>query len=136
MELNVSGFSIPITMLYAGIVTILVVLLQINVIRQRVSGSVSLGDGGNKALERATRAHGNAIENVPLTLIMMAIIEGAGAPDMAVQVFGISLVAARLLHAIGIQREPDENILRLVGAALNMLVLLSTAAYALYFVFK
>ena len=52
MELNVSGLSIPITMLYAGIVTILVVLLQINVIRQRVSGSVSLGDGGNKALVR------------------------------------------------------------------------------------
>ncbi len=133
MELNVSGFSIPITMLYAGIVTVLVILLQINVIRQRVSGKVSLGDGGNKALERASRAHGNAIENVPLTLILMGIIESAGAPGMAVQVFGICLVAARVLHAIGIQREPDENILRLIGAALNMLVLLGTAAYALYF---
>lgn len=133
MDLNVSGFSIPITMLYAGILTVLVVLLQANVIRLRLSGSVSLGDGGNKALERAGRAHGNAIENVPLTLIMMGIIEMAGAPGEAVQIFGIALVVSRLLHAIGIQREPDSNILRVLGAALNMLILLSTASYALYF---
>lgn len=135
MELDLSAFSIPITMLFAGIMTIFVVLLQINVIRQRVSGEVSLGDGGNKSLERATRAHGNAIENVPLTLIMMGIIEMAGAPEMAVEVFGIALVVSRLLHAIGIQREPDTNILRLLGAALNMIILVSTAIYALSFSF-
>lgn len=135
MDLSISGFSMPITMLYAGIVTFIVVILQINVIRQRASGSISLGDGGNKTLERAGRAHGNAIENVPLTLIMMGIIEMAGAPEMAVEVFGAGLVAARILHAIGIQREPDSNIIRLVGAALNMLILLGTASYALYFAF-
>ena len=133
MDLSISGFSMPITMLYAGIMAIFVVLLQANVIRLRLSSSVSLGDGGNKALERAGRAHGNAIENVPLTLIMMGIIEMAGAPGEAVQVFGIALVAGRLLHAIGIQREPDANILRVLGAALNMLILVSTAIYALTF---
>lgn len=120
-------------MLYAGILAILLVLLQINVIRNRGAASVSLGTGDSKTLERATRAHGNAIENVPLTLILMALIEVAGAPDVALHTFGIATIVARIIYAFGVTRDPDTNAMRVAGVLINMIVILGCAVYGIYY---
>ena len=70
--------SLTITALYTGLFILLLLALAANVVRNRLSGHVSLGDGGNPSLQKAVRAHGNATEYVPIVLIGLAVLENLG----------------------------------------------------------
>ena len=87
---------IAITAIYAGIFALVIVALGINVTVHRVKLRVPLGDGGNAQMLRMIRLHANAIEYVPLALLLMAIYEINGGWHAALHVIGIALVAARL----------------------------------------
>lgn len=89
-----------ITPLYAGLLAILFVVLSIRVVKKR--GKVSLGDGGDATLLRRIRAHGNFAEYVPFILLMMAFLELNELHPYALHGLGISLIVARLLHAIAL----------------------------------
>lgn len=52
-----------VTPIFAAVLLLLVTLLAMNVSMLRMRHKVSLGDGGNKALTRAIRAHANALEH-------------------------------------------------------------------------
>jgi uncharacterized membrane protein YecN with MAPEG domain len=90
--------SLPITALYAGLMGLWLLGLGFAVIRQRRRHDVSVGDGGVRELELAIRAHGNACEYVPIALILLGLAEGMSAPGWVVHLFGLMLVAGRLLH--------------------------------------
>ena len=61
----------------------------------RVKLRVPLGDGGNAEMLRMIRLHGNAIEYIPLALVLMAIYELNGGWHIALHIAGIAMVAAR-----------------------------------------
>ena len=63
------------TPLYAALLALLFVVLSGRVIKQRLKHQVGLGDGGQPALVRAIRVHGNFIENVPLALLLLLMYE-------------------------------------------------------------
>jgi len=46
----------------------------------RKQKKIGLGDGGDPELQRAIRVHGNFIEHVPITLLMLWIAEAQGTP--------------------------------------------------------
>ena len=91
--------ALPITLLYAGILGVLLVALSVRVTALRGKHKVNLGDGGNEELQRAIRVQGNFVEYVPLALILIGLLEMNGAPAWAVHAFGIVLAVARLSHA-------------------------------------
>jgi len=62
---------------------------------------VSVGHGGNEALERRMRAQLNFAENVPLVLILIGAIELAGKGGTWLAVVGAAFMLARMLHALG-----------------------------------
>ncbi|HCO65571.1 MAG TPA: hypothetical protein DIT60_12395, partial [Alcanivorax sp.] len=64
------------TALYAALAALIILALAANVVRLRLRHGVSLGDGGRGELNRAIRAHGNAVEYTPVILILMALLEG------------------------------------------------------------
>jgi len=68
------NIPVPITALYAAMSGLLVVILMLVVIRLRRSLRIGLGDGGNRDLQRAIRVHGNAIESVPIFLVMLELM--------------------------------------------------------------
>lgn len=90
-----------ITALYAALLTFLVLYLLIKVTQKRRKHKVSLGEGGPRdiALQRAIRAHGNAVETIPLFLILLSLLEYNGAPAFVIHLFGIVFTAARIMHA-------------------------------------
>ncbi len=90
--------SLPVTALYAGLMGLWLLGLGFEVMRRRRRHGVSTGDGGVRELELAMRAHGNSCEYVPLALILLALAEGMGAPGWVVHLFGLMLVAGRLIH--------------------------------------
>jgi uncharacterized membrane protein YecN with MAPEG domain len=64
----------------------------------------------------AERVQANFVENVPLLLILLYLVEVAGAPDLFLHVCGTSLVILRVLHAWGLASYEGANYPRLIGA--------------------
>ncbi len=122
---------LPITMLTAGVSGILAVILALRVVLARTHHGISLGDGGNADAIIRIRTHANFIENVPLILILMGLIESAQGESMWLKVAGALLILFRIAHFIGLpMRAP--NPFRLVGAAGTFTLMMILGGYLIY----
>ena len=90
---------LPVTALYASLNALMLVYMVLRVAKLRMARRVLLGDGGDRDLLRAIRAHGNAAETMPLAMILLALIEGSGAPVYAAHLFGAAFTLSRAAHA-------------------------------------
>ena len=113
-----------ITGIYAALAALLVLILAFRVSLARRSAGVGSGDGGgaHAFLARRIRAHGNAIETLPLALLLLLILEINQTERVLVHLFGILLIVARILVAIGLTRSPGLTPERAVGFVLTWLV--------------
>jgi hypothetical protein len=112
-----------VTPIYAGLLALLFVLLSLRVIGMRRSARVALGDGGNPALLRRQRVHGNFAEYAPLALLLMALAELQNLPDWMIHAIGIFLLVGRVAHAYGVGSEPETPRARVFGMALTFVAL-------------
>jgi len=119
-EKGTKTMSLPATALYAGLMGLWLLALGFEVIRRRRRHDVSVGTGGVGELELAMRAHGNACEYVPIALILLGLSEGMGAPGWVVHLFGLMLVAGRLLHGSYFLAGARAMKLRVVGMQLTV----------------
>lgn len=85
--------------LYLCLFSLLIIALSFNVVKQRRICRIPFGDGGYKPLIWARSAHINALENIPLALFLMALLELNQSPKWLIHVLAISLFIARLVHA-------------------------------------
>ena len=106
-----------ITLLYAALCTLLVLALAGRVVAYRLTHKVGLGDGGHGDLQRRIRAHANAVEYLPLALLLLGGMELNGVDDAVIHGFGITLFVSRLLHAWGLSRHAGTSIGRFAGTA-------------------
>ncbi len=104
-----------ITLIYAGLLGLLFLLLSFWVVKRRAQFRVMIGEGEAPEMLSAIRAHGNFAEYVPLTLLLMALCELAGVGPFWLHLGGVLLLAGRILHAIGIQIPKAPNKPRLFG---------------------
>jgi len=73
--------------------------LSLAVIKLRHREPVSLGDGGCVELETRIAAQSNAIEYLPISLLMLFALKMNGAQATLLHGFGIVLLSSRVLHA-------------------------------------
>lgn len=118
---------IPVTSLYAGLLTLGFLALSIAVITKRREAKVSLGHGGKPLLERRVRAQGNFAEYVPLSLVLMMLIEMHGGPSWWLHVLGVALIVGRILHATALVQEPENLAGRVAGMLLTFSVMFCAA---------
>ncbi|CAN5227966.1 MAPEG family protein [soil metagenome] len=90
----------PVFFICAGLIGVLAVLLTLNVGRMRTKKKIFLGDGGDRELIAAIRAHGNLVEFAPLCLLVIWLLHGPYG-HRTIAVMGIILLVARVLHAGG-----------------------------------
>ncbi len=116
-----------ITLLFASLHVLLMLALAVRVVGHRRALKIGIGDGGDMRLARKVRAHGNFIENVPLALLMLGLLElsGLGAPWL--WGLGGTLLLARALHAYGLSRHAGVSPGRFWGVILTWAVLLAMA---------
>lgn len=119
------------TLFTAAICGLLYLVLSYRVSQGRMGAKVSLGDGGNAALQARIRAHANFSEYVPLILVLMAVIELARGAGALLWLLGLALIVSRILHAVGLGR-PAPNPYRMAGTAGTWLLLLITSLWALF----
>lgn len=121
---------IPVTLLYAGLLGLLSVLLANQVLYVRLHSQKMPAWKADATL----RVQANFVENVPLALVLLYLVEVSGVEPLAVHLFGCALVLFRVLHAWGMSRHEGANYSRLVGAQGTFLVLSVMGMTALYLV--
>lgn len=117
--------SVAITAFYAGILGIVLIVLSYRVASRRMKFKIGVGTGNSPELERAVRVHGNFIEYVPFTLLLLGLYETGGGPAWAVHAAGILLVAARVAHAAGLTSSPGRSPGRFGGVVTTWLLILA-----------
>lgn len=110
-----------ITALYASVLAVLLVWLAIQVIKQRRVNKVAYADGGVESLQIVRTAQSNASEYIPITLILMALLELNGAKPVWVHLTGVIFVIGRIIHARGILKQSFKG--RVKGMQLTFLII-------------
>lgn len=119
------------TALYGGLLGVLFFALSMRVSMGRGRHQVSLGDGGHPEMLRVVRVHANFAEFVPLTLMLILLVELADFSSWIVHLLGGLLLFARLAHAQGLLAKPGRSPGRFVGALISYLVVLAASILAL-----
>ncbi len=120
---------LTITGLYASILGIIILWLCFKVVKFRRSQRVDIGDGGDAIGIRHIRAQQNAVEYVPIALILFAVCEINGGNPIVLHVLGIALVFARLIHPGGLVNGKGATFGRFWGTAITWLVIVFLAGY-------
>jgi uncharacterized membrane protein YecN with MAPEG domain len=123
--------GIHITLLYGGLAGLLLVVLSFNVMYQwvRVTGT---GQATDQAMRRAENLVSNFVECVPLTLLLIGVLEANGAGTAAVHTLGTALIASRLLHAFGSGRMRGASLMHFLGAQITFLVTIVASIGSIY----
>lgn len=113
----------PITAIYAGLLTFLLLVLSFRVIGVRRAAKVEIGHGDDHQLLRRVRVHANFVEYTPYALILIGLLESLKAPGSMLHALGATLLAGRLIHAYALSQSPHIMPLRVAGMMLTFLVL-------------
>ncbi|ELY3729200.1 MAPEG family protein [Cronobacter sakazakii] len=87
--------------LYAVLGALLLMKFSFDVVRLRMQYRVAYGDGGFSELQSAIRIHGNAVEYLPIGLLLLLFMEMNGAQNLMLHVCGLLLLVGRLMHYYG-----------------------------------
>ncbi|PCJ90722.1 MAG: glutathione S-transferase [Hyphomicrobiales bacterium] len=117
-----SASALAIVGIYTALNTFILVWLSHATGNLRRKHRISIGDGGNKHLTRIMRGHANAIENMPITLLMLAIAALIGTPIFVLHIMGILFTIGRVLHAWHFIQEDASMKSRFAGFGLSFIV--------------
>lgn len=112
---------------YAALLALIYVYLAIRAIGARRRAKLALGTGGDAALQRAVRVHGNFAEYAPFGLLLILLVGLAGWGAWAVHLLGALLLAGRAVHAYGVSQEQENFRYRIVGMMTTFGVLVGSA---------
>jgi uncharacterized membrane protein YecN with MAPEG domain len=112
---------------YVALGALVVVALAVRVMWLRNTRRVGLGAGGDAVLARAIRAHANAAEYLPIALLLLVLLALEQTRPGLLHMFGIVLIVARILHAIGLSSASGRSFGRMVGIGLTVAVILAMA---------
>jgi len=104
-----------------------VLVLSVRVVLARRRHKVVLGDGGEKELMKCIRAQANAVEYLPLALLLLLSLEWNQTQPAIVHACGIVLIVARVIHGIGLSVTGGMSSGRFFGTALTWIVMLVMA---------
>ena len=90
------------SVIYASLSAFLIFWLSLNVIKARGRNRIKYGDGGNEELQIARVAQSNAVQYIPIALLLLFALEYNNANIWGVHILGVALITGRLIHARGI----------------------------------
>ena len=110
-----------ISVFYTIILALLIVWLSFNVIKIRRDKGISIGDGDDMQLITAMAAQSNALEYIPISVLLMYPLEYNQAYPVILHIAGIALIIGRIIHANGLL---TENLnLRVLGMQITIWVI-------------
>jgi uncharacterized membrane protein YecN with MAPEG domain len=136
--------GLPISLITAGFLALVFVALSLNVSRLRGKTKVGLGSGVDASVALgaehsasplliAIRSHANFAEYVPISLILLGLLEFSGADQRMMIGLSAALVLSRLMIPFGMGR-PAPNLLRAGGMTIQWLMISVAAVYGVWLV--
>ncbi len=107
--------TFEVTGLYAVVLGLMMIVLQILAIAARAKHEVLFGDAGQMRIILPIRRHGNFVEHVPMALILMVLAEAQRLPEPWLHGAGLLLVASRAIHPFGLAETKEAVPLRVAG---------------------
>lgn len=118
--------------IYASASAFLIVWLSLNVIKVRTAKRIILGDGNDEELLTAIAAQLNAIEYIPIALLLLFSLEYNDANLIIVHALGIALIIGRIVHAKGLLSGNLDA--RVLGMKITIWTIVGLAAANLLFI--
>jgi uncharacterized membrane protein YecN with MAPEG domain len=123
-----------ISVLFTIIFIIFYLVLTIFTIKIRKSTRIAYGDGNNKKLVKAIRAHGNFFEFTVFFIISSFLLEALDADAIYLLVVNILFVLGRVSHAYSMFKEKLK--FRALGMMTTLFIYILNSAYLLYLYFR
>jgi uncharacterized protein len=117
------------TLCLAAAAAVINIWISMRVGQMRHAAKVSVGDGGDERLLRRMRAHANFVENTPLVLILIAVVELSGKGAQWLAAAGGLYMLGCVAHAFGMDGGAMQWA-RGAGTAITMLTQLGLAVVA------
>jgi uncharacterized protein len=117
-----------VTPLYAALLGLMYIMLSVRTVHLRRTLKIAIGDRGSPEMLRAMRVHANFAEYVPLTLLLIMMLEMRGGSFYMIHLLCLVLIAGRVIHAIGVSRVDEDYRLRVFGMAMTFSALGLAAA--------
>jgi len=116
---------LSITPIYGSLLALIVIMLAYRVTRFRQKEKIGFGDDlGSNAMKCAVRAHGNAVENIPVGIVLLLILELNYLTPWLLHSFGLMLALSRIVHAWGISTSRGPTKARFYGTFFTWLTLI------------
>jgi uncharacterized membrane protein YecN with MAPEG domain len=113
--------------IYAALNAFILLWLVLATSSLRNRYKVWIGDGGVEHIARIMRGHANAVENMPIMLILLLIAAFIGTPVYVLHLLGAAFTIGRAIHAWHFIVERGQQWQRFIGFTLSALALLVTA---------
>ena len=113
--------------LTAAFLALMQTFLMVTVGNRRRASTISFGDGGDADMLRIMRRHGNFIENAPMVLILLSLLEILGGNQTVILGLAILFVVTRISHAVALSSAASPVIFRIVGALGTLISLVGGA---------
>ena len=123
-----------VSILFTIIFIIFYLILTIITIRARKSARVEYGDGFNKELTKAIRAHGNFFEFTVFFIISSFLLEILDANQIYVLFVNIIFLFGRISHAYSMLKE--KILFRMIGMMSTLACYAVNCIYSLYLYVK
>ena len=120
---------LPVTLVMTGALALINLWLTFRVGQARRASGVSVGDGGDDRLIRRMRAQANFIENAPIVIALVGLIELAAGPSIWLEGAAALFVLARIAHPIGMDGTVYRA--RMIGTTATILLQLALAIWAI-----
>jgi len=121
-----------VTPVIAAVCAVLLLILSARTLLRRRATGIGIGTSAkgedDVQLSRAIRAHGNFVEYTPTVLILMMLMEFRGGSPTTLAIIGCIFIVGRVIHAVGISREPENYRFRVIGmvTTLGAIIALTT----------
>ena len=119
-----------VTLFYAAIIAIWLVVLSARVIVYRRGNRVEIGSDQSRTLDFRIRAQGNLTEYAPFALLLLAMLELHGLPVWGAHLLGLLLLAGRILHGWSFSFADGSMRARVLGMVLTLTMILACAVIA------
>jgi uncharacterized protein len=113
--------------LYSGIFGLFFVALSVRTLLLRRKFRIGIGSQDNPILARASRVHANFAEYIPLSLILIYLLETQTSSNPWIHLTCIALLIGRISHGYGVSQVQENFRYRVIGMALTFIVITSTS---------
>jgi hypothetical protein len=123
--------SLPITSLYAAVLALFFLPITMRVALYRGKVGIHVGHGENERLLRLNRGQQNFTETAPMALLLLVLMEMAGASAPWLHTLGLMLTLGRISHYCQITHIVQHLLFRGAGMLATLLVYLFAACWLL-----